>query len=326
MADNFNLRAARTAKNDEFYTQYCDIASEIPYYTKHLDGKWVYCPCDDYKISNFVKYLKDNFDELKLKHLTSTNYDIGDGAYRFDYDGVTEQVTELKEDGDFRSDECLEIFKQADVIITNPPFSLFREYMAQLIEYKKTFLIIGNGNAICFKEIFPLIKNNIIWIGHKPLSSGMKFLAGPNYDSSKCKNPQYDENGNIIISVMNCGWFTNMEHDKCHEPIKLSKKYSPEAYPKYENYDAIECGRLSNIPIDYDGIIGVPITLFDKYCPEQFEIIGQSHSKAGQELGIKPYDKKWKAINKDLRKGDVYYIKDGKPVIPYFRVMIRHKR
>lgn len=323
---NAKLHTAKAAKNDEFYTQYKDIEEETQHYLKEFEGKWIYCQCDDYRISNFVKYFKDNFNNFKIARLTATNYDIGEGAWRYDYNGSEEKIMPLKGNGDFRSDESTDILKQVDIVITNPPFSLFREYVAYLVKHEKKFLIIGSGNAISFKEIFPLIQNNTIWLGYKSFSSGMKFLAGKTYDNSKCKNPKYDENGNVIISVMMCGWFTNMKHERCNQPIKLTKKYSPEEYPTYENFDAIECKKLSDIPIDYDGIMGVPITLFDKFSHEQFEIIGHSHGKAGQELGIRPYEKKWKKINKDLRNGDVYYIKDDKPVIPYFRVMIRHKK
>lgn len=273
-AANKNLHNAKKAKNDEFYTRYEDIEKEIFNYKDHLKGKWIYSPCDDYRWSNFKVYFKEHFEELGLKHYTCTCYDIGDGAWRYDYDGEKETITKLEENGDFRSEECIKLLKECDAVITNPPFSLFREFVAQLMEYGKKFLIIGNGNAVTYKEIFPLFKENKIWFGNKSFSSGMDMLAGKNYDPNKCKHPKYDERGNLIISVMMCGWFTNVEHSRRNSPITLYKTYSADEYPKYDNYEAIEVSKVSEIPMDYDGVMGVPITFIDKYCPTQFEIIG----------------------------------------------------
>ena len=253
--NNRNLHKARKARNDEFYTQYEDIEKEIQNY--NLEGKKIYCNCDDYRYSNFVKYFKDNFNELKIAYLTASNYDNGECAYKYEYDGVEEKITALKGNGDFRSEECIELLKEADVIITNPPFSQFREYIAQLMEYNKKFLIIGNMNAINY--ICPLVKENKLWLGM-------------NY----CK--EFIQPNGEIKNFGNICWFTNISNKKRNTPLVLYKKYSEEEYPKYDNYDAIECCKVADIPIGYYGVIGVPISFLDKYCPEQFDIIGITYS------------------------------------------------
>lgn len=294
MAKNSNLHAAKTAKNDEFYTQLTDIEKECKHYRDFFRGKVVYCNCDDARESNFFKYFAMNFEFLGLKKLITTGFKADGHGVILTYDGdkngnhiIDDEeivVTEMQGNGDFRSEECIAILKESDVVVTNPPFSLFREYVAQLMEYNKKFLIIGNGNAVTYKEIFPLIKENKMWLGNKSFSGGMDFVAGENYDSNKCKHPKYDGKGNIIINVMMCVWFTNIEHKKRHEPIDLYKKYSADEYPTYDNYDAIECGKTADIPMDYDGVIGVPITFLDKYCPEQFEILGMMSGAKGEGL------------------------------------------
>ena len=281
---NTNLCNARTAKNDEFYTQLSDIEKEMAHYKDFFKGKIVYCNCDDARESNFFKFFANNFESLGLKKLITTGYKVDGKGVKLVYEGdkngnfmVDDEevvVTELEGNGDFRSEECIELLKECDVVVTNPPFSLFREYVAQLMEYGKKFIIIGNGNAVTYKEIFPYIKNNELWLGNKSFSGGMDFIAGENYDSAKCKHPKYDNKGNIIINVMMCVWFTNIPHTKRNTPIDLYRKYSNEDYPKYDNYDAIEVSKVSEIPMDYDGVIGVPITFLDKYCPTQFEILG----------------------------------------------------
>lgn len=269
MRNNSNLNKAKKARNDEFYTLYEDIEKEIQNY--NLEGKKIYCNCDDYRYSNFVKYFKDNFNKLKISYLTASNYDIGECAYKYEYDGVEEKITALKGNGDFRSEECIAFLKEADVVITNPPFSLFREYVAQLMEYNKKFLIIGNGNAVTYKEIFPLIKENKMCMGaSKGIGGKMHFIIPDTYQN---KHNLKNENGKTLAQVNTSCWFTNIEHKKRHEPLDLYKKYSSEEYPKYDNYDAIE-SKTTDIPMDYDGVIGVPISFLDKYCPEQFEIIG----------------------------------------------------
>lgn len=283
MSKNGNLHAARKARNDEFYTQLSDIENEMQYYTQFFHDKTVYCNCDDARQSNFFKYFANNFEFLGLKKLIATGYKEGGNGVALIYEGdkngnrvVDESeitVMELEGNVDFRSDECIEFLKEADVVVTNPPFSLFREYVAQLMEYGKKFLIIGNGNAVTYKEIFPLIKENELWLGNKCFSGGMDFIAGKNYDNTKCKHPKYNDGGDIIINVMMCVWFTNIEHNKRHTPIDLYKRYSAIEYPKYDNYDAIEVPKVADIPMDYEGVMGVPITFLDKYCPEQFEIV-----------------------------------------------------
>ena len=281
---NTNLHSAKTAKNDEFYTQLSDIEKEMAHYKDFFKGKIVYCNCDDARESNFFKFFSNNFESLGLKKLITTGYKAEGKGVKLVYDGdkngnfmvddAEVVVTELEGNGDFRSEECIELLKECDVVITNPPFSLFREYVAQLMEYGKKFIIIGNGNAVTYKEIFPYIKNNELWLGNKSFSGGMDFIAGENYDSAKCKHPKYDNKGNIIINVMMCVWFTNIPHTKRNTPLDLYRKYSNEDYPKYDNYDAIEVSKVSEIPTDYEGVMGVPITFLDKYCPTQFEIVG----------------------------------------------------
>ena len=277
---NSNLRNAKKAKNDEFYTQLTDIEKEMKHYADFFKGKVVYCNCDDARDSNFFKYFSDRFEELGLKKLITTGYKAeGKGVvliYEGDKNGnrIVEDseivVRELEGNGDFRSAECIEFLKEADVVVTNPPFSLFREYVAQLMEYGKKFIILGNNNAITYKEIFPYIKNNELWLGihsNKTMDFGM-----PNtYE-------KWDriENGVKIGKVPAISWFTNIPHNHRNTPLDLFRRYSVEDYPKYDNYDAIEVSRVENIPMDYDGVMGVPITFLTKYCPTQFEIVGMS--------------------------------------------------
>ena len=227
MRNNSNLNQAKKERNDEFYTQYEDIEKEIQNY--NLEDKKIYCNCDDYRYSNFVKYFKDNFNKLKISYLTASNYDNGECAYRYEYDGVEEKITALKGNGDFRSDECVELLKEADVVITNPPFSLFREYIALLMKYDKKFIIIGNMNAIAY--LWPIVKKNKLWLG---MNYCKEFIQ---------PNGTYKSFGNIC-------WFTNISNKKRNTPLDLYKKYSEEEYPKYDNYLCFECGKVSNIPID----------------------------------------------------------------------------
>ena len=283
MAANKNLHQAKKAKNDEFYTQLTDIEKECFHYREHFRDKVIYCNCDDARESNFFKYFAMNFEFFGLKKLITTGYKAyGKGVclvYEGDKNGnkVADdneiQVTELKGDGDFRSEECIELLKQADIVVTNPPFSLFREYVAQLVEYEKKFLIIGNMNAITFKEIFPLIKDNKLWWGYSIHSGDREFRVPDNYtlEAAGCR---VDDDGNKFIRVKGVRWFTNLEHKKRNEELILYKKYSSDYYPKYENHNAIDPSKTCEIPIDYDGVMGVPITFFDKYNPNQFEIIG----------------------------------------------------
>lgn len=251
------------------------------YYKKQFKDKVIYCNCDNPYESNFFKYFVENFNDLGLKKLIATNYknQYIPVAYKAEivevkntdkvFENPKNKLTTLKGNGDFRSDECIELLKGADIVVTNPPFSLFREYVAQLMEYKKKFLIIGNINALTYKDIFPLIKENKIWIGY---NSPNEFRV-PNCYSIRTKNYRVDEKGNRYISFACIRWFTNLEVSKRHENLTLYKKYNPEEYPKYDNYDAINVDKTSDIPYDYEGAMGVPITFIDKYNPEQFEII-----------------------------------------------------
>lgn len=290
---NSNLTAAKRNKNDEFYTQLSDIERELYHYRNHFKGKVVYCNCDDPMESSFFEYFAMNFKFLGLKKLITSCYRSDNPAVRtsgvsdtgvwLEYNGEldgTATIQEIREkvtvhnfegDGDFRSEESINLLKEADIVVTNPPFSLFREYVAQLIEYGKKFLIIGNSNAITYKEIFPLLKDNRMWLG----KNSVKEFLQPDGTVKKF--------GNI-------GWFTNLDHSQRHEDILLFRKYNERDYPKYDNYDAIEVSRVANIPKDYDGVMGVPITFLDKYNPEQFEILGLTTGR--YEFGVEAHPTK----------------------------------
>lgn len=268
---NSNLHAAKVAKNDEFYTRFEDINFEINLvehgYRPFFKDKVVYCNCDDPEESNFWKFFKARFNGLKLKKLISTHYDLeGKSSYKLEYDGERVVKSELDGNGDFRSPECVELLKESDIVVTNPPFSLFREFVALLMKYEKKFVIIGNKNAITYKEIFPLIKDNKVWLGY---TSPNEFII---------------PGGEITKQVTGlCRWFTNLEIPKRHEPMLLGGSYEKGSkkgmFPKYDNYDAINVDRVCDIPEDYDGVMGVPITFLDKYCPEQFELVGTTESE-----------------------------------------------
>lgn len=283
MAKNSNLSNAKKAKNDEFYTQLTDIEKELKYYRNEFKGKVVYCNCDDARESNFFKFFSMNFEFLGLKKLITTGFKADGHGVALVYEGDKNgnhivdddevQVIELEGNGDFRSEECIAYLKEADIVVTNPPFSLFREYVAQLMEYGKKFLIIGNQNAITYKEIFPLIKNNQLWMGLSMNGSNRWFQAPDDYEV-KANAAGYKEiDGKKYYFVNGVAWFTNLPHNKRNTPLDLYRKYSPESYPKYDNYDAIEVSKVSDIPMDYNGVMGVPITFLYKFCPEQFEIV-----------------------------------------------------
>lgn len=279
MAKNKNLTQAKKAKNDEFYTLISDVEKELKHYKKYFEGKVVYCNCDDPEESNFWKFFELNFEEYKLKKLISTHYDAEKPTYKLelsaDIDGdgkITKGdivKTPLKQNGDFRSEESINLLKESDIICTNPPFSLFKEYIAQLIKYKKDFLILGNMNAITFKETFPLIKENKVRVGYT-FNKTLTFRIPDNYISN-----EIDSNGHKIGKVPAITWFTTLPVDKQNEELVLIKTYNSKDYPKYDNYDAIEVGKVANIPKDYKGVMGVPITFLDSWCPKQFEILGQ---------------------------------------------------
>ena len=335
-----DLAQAKDAKQDEFYTQLTDIEKELRYYTEHFRDKVVFCNCDDPYESNFFKYFALNFNRLGLKKLIATCYngspvsgnelllDFGDTvddpkkiAYKVEITEVIDTngdgainladiqylmqndknvISILKGNGDFRSEECVELLKQADIVVTNPPFSLFREYLAQLVKYDKKFIILGNMNAITYKEVFPLIKENKIWFGASIHSGDREFQVPESYPLNAAGS-RIDENGNKFIRVKGVRWFTNIDYPQRHEDIILYKRYNSEEYPHYDNYDAINVNATNDIPYDYDGAIGVPITFLDKYNPEQFEIIKFRKGDDEKDLSI-----------------------NGK--CPYFRILIRKKK
>ena len=286
MAKNNNtLHNAKSAKQDEFYTMLTDIEKEMSHYKDFFKGKVVYCNCDDARESNFFKYFSSRFEELGLKKLITTGYKAegkgvvliyeGDKNGNRKVDDAEVVVKELNGSGDFRSEECIEFLKEADVVVTNPPFSLFREYVKQLMDYGKKFIIVGNMNAITYKEIFPYVKEDKLWWGASITSGDRKFYVPDNYplEAAGCG---IDEDGRRFIRVKGVRWWTNLTNTKRNTPLDLYKRYSNEykEYPKYDNYDAININKTSDIPKDYDGVMGVPITFFDKYCPTQFEIVG----------------------------------------------------
>lgn len=293
IATNKNLVKAKNAKNDEFYTILADIEREVRHYKKHFKNKVVLCNCDDPRVSNFFHYFSYNFEQLNLKKLITTCYknqnaDLfsdhkSERAIYLEYNGdksgnnipdVEEiGIKQLKGDGDFRSKECIELLKQVDIVVTNPPFSLFREYVEQLIEYKKKFLIVGTWNAISYKEIFKLIMEDKLWIGINSNRNFSGFIV-PKHYSLHGTEARVDENGNKIVSTNNTCWFTNLDIAKRHEELILYKTYDKKEYPKYDNFDAINVNSTKDIPYDYAGVMGVPITFLDKYNPDQFEIIG----------------------------------------------------
>lgn len=291
-AANSNLHKAKDSKKDEFYTQLGDIERELKYYKSHFKDKVVYCNCDDPRVSNFFHFFSYNFEKLGLKKLIATCYknqdmDLFSGnkseqAIYLVYEGDKNDnripdpneigVKPLKGDGDFRSRECIELLKQADIVVTNPPFSLFREYVSQLIDYDKKFLIVGTWNAISYKEIFKLIKEDKLWIGINSNRNFSGFIV-PKHYSMHGTEARIDENGNRVVSTNNTCWFTNLDITKRHEDLILYKKYNPNEYQSYENFDAINVDKTNEIPMDYKGLMGVPITFLDKYSPNQFEIL-----------------------------------------------------
>lgn len=292
---NLDFRDARRAKKDEFYTSLRDIELELQHYTSHFEGKVVYCNCDDPRASNFFRFFAENFENLGLKKLITTCYRSQDPDLfgRSDYEqAVYLEYTgdrsgnnspdaweigfqPLHGDGDFRSAESVELLKQADIVVTNPPFSLFREYVAQLVEHDKKFLIIGNMNALTYKEVFPLFQDNRMWYGPS-IRSGDREFGVPNDYPLTAAGTRVDADGNKYVRVKGVRWFTNLDYPGRHEMLELHRTYDPHEYPKYVNYDAINVSKTMHIPADYDGPMGVPITFLDKYNPEQFDILGSS--------------------------------------------------
>ena len=346
---NANQHKAKKQKQDEFYTQLSDIERELVHYKKYFKNKTVCCNCDDPRVSNFFHYFSYNFEKLKLKKLLSTcyknqNIDLfssndSEKAIYLEYNGDKNdnRIPDIKEigikylngDGDFRSDESINLLKQSDIVITNPPFSIFREYIGQLMEHKKKFLIIGNKGAVGYKDIFKWIKNNKLWIGNTPMGADMLFGV-PEEISKKLiqegkQGSKYKIVNGKVMARAPVAWFTNMDIKKRHEDLLLYKKYSPDEFPKYVNYDAIEVSKTQDIPLDYKGKMGVPLTFLDKYNPEQFEIIGMANDKReindalvqGEEVYLDDQHKKF--VGMVLKKGK-------KLVATYTRIIIRHKK
>ena len=320
------LRKANTAKKDEFYTQLSDIEKELRHYEKHFKGKTVLCNCDDPRVSSFFHYFSYNFERLKLKKLITTCYknkqrdlfskNDSKRAIYLEYNGDKNKnkvpdpneigIHHLESDGDFRSDECIRILKKADIVVTNPPFSLFREYVAQLIKYKKKFIIIGHQNAISYREIFKLIKENKIWLGYGFSGGAAHFIT--NYKDEAVAGDHKE--GMVRVSGVN--WFTNLDIAKRHEDLILYKKYNKTEYPKYDNYNAINVNKTKEIPTDYGGVMGVPITFMNKFSPEQFEIVD----------GIGRYSFLYGPTDKTKGK----YLTQINKKKAYARIIIKHKR
>ena len=339
---NSKLSEAKLAKEDEFYTQLPDIERELRHYKKHVKGKVVYLNCDDPRVSNFFYYFSYNFEKLGLKKLIATCYksqhadlfsqNDSEQAIYLEYEGDMNSnnvpdpeeigIKPLKGDGDFRSEEGIELLKQADIVVTNPPFSLLREYVAQLMQYDKTFLIIGNQNAISYKEIFPLIKDNKLWLGYN--NGNMEFKV-PDYYPPRASRFWVDESGQKWRSLGNACWFTNLDISKRHENLILYKTYRPDRYPSYDNYDAIEVSKVVDIPADYDGVMGVPLTFLDKHNPDQFEIVGMTQSWFGGASKIYPRQVQVDADGKEsvvtkLNDGAAMKVDTPPPNKTYYRV------
>ncbi len=332
---NKTLNTAREAKKDEFYTQLEDIERELAHYKEHFRGKTVLCNCDDPRVSNFFFYFSHQFEALGLKRLITTCYKNQDRdlfsrhdcekAIWLEYFGDRNGnrvpdpeeigIHEFQGDGDFRSPECIELLKQADIVVTNPPFSLFREYVAQLMKFGKKFLILGSQNNVTYKDVFSLFMENRIWLGYK--AGDMAFRVPADSEPRETRYWQ-DETGQKWRSLGNICWYTNLDIPKRHEELILWKPYTPEAYPRYFNFDAIEIGRVQDIPCDYYGMMGVPLTFLDKYNPEQFEIVGQSLELADMAV-----------IRKRLGKtggGPRFYLEqDGELRRLFERIVIRRK-
>lgn len=316
-ASNQILQKAKKSKSDEFYTQLCDIERELQHYKDHFKGKVVYCNCDDPRISNFFRYFVLNFEELGLKKVIAACYreqeldlfstdDCESGCYCEYEGGVVSfediEVKHFKGNGDFRSAESIELLKQSDIVVTNPPFSLFREFVAQLVKYNKKYLIIGNVNAITYKDIFELIQADKAWLGVN-LGRGISGFIVPEHYELYGTEASIDEEGNRIVATNNCLWLTNLELSQRHEDINLTKAYSgnEDKYPKFDNCDGINVDKTQDIPMDYMGLMGVPITFLHKYNPAQFEIVRFRKGDDGKDLSVK-----------------------GK--CPYFRILVKNKR
>lgn len=365
---NDNLRQANRNQEDEFYTQLPDIEKELTHYRKCFEGKTILCNCDDPFESNFFKYFALNFKFLKLKKLFATCYDgspiTGEQLSLFDFmeeetikqkrtaykieitevedfnnDGALDlfdvelllknkknTLTKLNGNGDFRSEECVSLLKESDIVVTNPPFSLFREFVSQLVQYKKDFIIMGNTNALGYRDIFRLFKENKIRTGYTNFNVGMYFFV-----PDDTVNFHKIVDGKKLVRVATSCWFTSLPVDKHNNLLTLHRNYSEDYYKKFYNFDAINVNTYTDIPCDYDGYMGVPLTFLDKYNPNQFEIIGLGISNSGLEIGVRPYTLEHKEYRKNIQKrgavdGDLYLLDDeGHPQVPYTRIIIRRK-
>ena len=363
-AGNSNLKDSYQQRQDEFYTQLPLIESELKHYKAHFRGKVVFCNCDDPYESNFFKYFAMNFNYLGLKKLIATCYTgspvAGIQLSLFDVAGVKDEATDQRQphkieitevidmdddgavglsdveillksnnntltllngDGDFRSPECIELLKESDIVVTNPPFSLFREYIRQLMEYEKAFIIIGNQNAVTYSDFFPLLAENKIWLGYM---SGHFWFKVPDSYEEKQTDFKIDENGQKWRRMGNICWFTNLDIEKRHESMTFYRSYSPELYPDYDNYKAIEVGKTADIPSDYNGVMGVPITFVDKYNPEQFEILGIMDRQNTSGLRTKKYTAEDTPRFNDLNARGVIKM-NGRLKSMYARILIKRK-
>lgn len=366
MAKNGSLNRAGVAKQDEFYTTYESIQSEINYFSDGtFKDKVVLCNCDDPFESNFTRFFLRNFNYLGLKRLICTSYagsqvtgtqlslfddynepvtgkcgyvlDItkipmanGRGVSDDDIDKILHTagvVKRLKGNGDFQSKECINYLEQSDIVVTNPPFSKFRKYVKQLMDYNKKFLIIGSQSAITYKEIFPLLMNNKMWMGMPFPRGNAYFIIPKGYDTSRFAKGVYNPETRQV-KFRNVLWFTNLDYKERHEDLPLYKQYDPSEYPTYDNYNAINVDKTADIPMDYDGAMGVPISFLNKYNPDQFEIIGFGSGSFGRAIGVGGYKEKYKPmLGKTVPvKGNLYYVVDGKPKTPYKRILIRNKK
>ena len=361
------LNKAKKQKADEFYTQLSDIEKELKHYKKHFKNKIVFCNCDDPEYSNFYYFFVSNFSELSLKKLITTHFEIDKVSYMLEYEGGANvegdkdtvikraiklgKKIKLKQNfqqgeqgelfeleparsysGDFRSPECIELLKQSDIVVTNPPFSLFREFISQLMKYKKKFLIIGDQNSVTCKEIFTYIKENKMWFGVD--NGGTKWFQVPENYEIKTQSRIKIENGIKYFSKGNIAWFTNLDHSKRHEELILYKKYNSNDYQKYDNFDAINIETVKDIPLDYKGVMGVPTNFLNKYNPDQFEIVGLGQGTLYREIAKKGLSKNF--VDDYYKQGGTasisenhpklgYYDKEGKPVIPFTKMLIKYK-
>lgn len=340
---NARLHGAKRKKNGEFYTQLSDIEEELWHYAEAFRGKTILCNCDDPRVSNFFKYFCLNFEHFGLKRvittcyknqnpdLFSTNaaeracyliYDGNNGGNMPDWDKV--EVLPLKGDGSFSSKECIALLEQADIVVTNPPFALFRDFLSLLILHNKQFIIIGNKNSLTYKDVFSHIQNGEMWLGRRSVNKDMWFILPDDAeDYEKIIDGKKLKHESAI-------WLTNIDYKERHEPMILGKRYTPQAYPRYFNYDAINVGKVVDIPIDYFGVMGVPITFLGEYCPEQFEIIGLGIANLGLSVGVRPYTPEHRKYRKEVQRrgtvdGDLYLVNGDEVVVPYARILIKRR-